>query len=37
MDDVIRCTCGDTDGPFEQQDDGSYRCEGCIKATGGES
>jgi hypothetical protein len=31
MDDMIRCSCGDTDGPFERQPDGSYRCEGCIK------
>lgn len=29
----IRCHCGDTDGPFEKQDDGTYRCEGCIKKT----
>lgn len=28
---AIRCACGDTDGPFERQPDGSYRCEGCIK------
>lgn len=27
---VITCRCGDTDGPFEQLDDGTYRCEGCI-------
>lgn len=31
MDDMIRCACGDTDGPFERQPDGTYRCEGCIK------
>ncbi|MFB6568269.1 hypothetical protein [Streptomyces noursei] len=31
----IACrVCGDTDGPFEQQTDGSYHCEGCIKKGG---
>ena len=35
MTDMIRCAgCGDTDGPFERQPDGSYRCEGCIKSGG---
>lgn len=31
----ITCTgCGDTDGPFEKQDDNTYRCEGCINGGG---
>jgi len=28
---MITCSrCGDTDGPFTRDEDGTYRCEGCL-------